>query len=212
MDNYLKRLIEGGENQHLDFKFCVTDSRKIARTLSAFANSDGGKILIGVRDNGSIAGIRSDEEIYMVDTAEHLFCRPEITYTIKQHMTGGKTILEVEVKKGDRKPYQVKDENGKWLSYFRHNDQNLLANRILLQVWRKEKRKQGVLVKFSKAENTLMDYLKKNGSITISRFRKIAKISSYRAESILANLILFNVIIMKASEKGFSYELNPIGS
>jgi len=212
MDNYLKKLIEGGENQHLDFKFCVTDSRKIARTLSAFANSDGGKILIGVRDNGSIAGIRSDEEIYMVDTAEHLFCRPEITYTIKQHMTGGKPILEVEVVKGDRKPYQVKDENGKWLSYFRHNDQNLVANRVLLQVWRKEKRKQGVLVKFSKAENTLMDYLKKNGSITLSRFRKIAKISSYRAESILANLILFNVIIMKASEKGFSYELNPTGS
>ena len=212
MDNYLKRLIEGGENQHLDFKFCVTDSRKIARTLSAFANSDGGKILIGVRDNGSVAGIRSDEEIYMVDTAEHLFCRPEITFTIKQHITGGKTILEVDVMKGDRKPYQVKDENGKWLSYFRHNDQNLLANRILLQVWRKEKRKQGVLVKFSKAENTLMDYLKKNGSITLSRFRKIAKISSYRAESILTNLILFNVIMMKASEKGFSYELNPTGS
>jgi len=108
MDNYLKKLIEGGENKHLDFKFCVTDSRKIARTLSAFANSDGGKILIGVRDNGSIAGIRSDEEIYMVDTAKHLFCRPEITYIIKQHMTGGKIILEVEVKKGDRKPYQVK--------------------------------------------------------------------------------------------------------
>ena len=212
MDNYLKKLIEGGENQHLDFKFCVTDSRKIARTLSAFANSDGGKILIGVRDNGSIAGIRSDEEIYMVDTAEHLFCRPEITFTIKQHITGGKTILEVDVMKGDRKPYQVKDENGKWLSYFRHNDQNLLANRILLQVWRKEKRKQGVLVKFSKAENTLMDYLKKNGSITLSRFRKIAKISSYRAESILANLILFNVIKMEASEKGFSYELHPTGS
>jgi len=212
MDNYLKKLIEGGENKHLDFKFCVTDSRKIARTLSAFANSDGGKILIGVRDNGSIAGIRSDEEIYMVDTAKHLFCRPEITYIIKQHMTGGKIILEVEVKRGDRKPYQVKDENGKWLSYFRHNDQNLVANRVLLQVWRKEKRKKGVLVKFSKAENTLMDYLKKNGSITISRFRKIAKISSYRAESILTNLILFNVIMMKASEKGFSYELNPTGS
>jgi predicted HTH transcriptional regulator len=199
MENYLKKLIEEGENQHLDFKFCVTDSRKIARTLSAFANSDGGKILIGVRDNGSIAGIRSDEEIYMVDTAEHLFCRPEITYTIKQHMTGGKTILEVEVMRGGKKPYQVKDENGKWLSYFRHNDQNLVANRVLLQVWRKEKRKRGVLVKFSKTENTLMDYMKKNGSITLSRFRKIAKISSYRAESILANLILFKVIIMKAS-------------
>jgi predicted HTH transcriptional regulator len=209
MDNYLKKLIAEGENQQLDFKYCVSDSRKIARTLSAFANSDGGRLLIGVRDNGSIAGIRSDEEIYMVDTAAHLFCRPEITYTIKQHVTGGKTIVEVVVIKGNKRPYQAKDENGKWLSYFRHKDQNLVANRVLLQVWRKEEKKSGVLVKFGKAENSLMDYLGKNGSVTLSKFRKITRISSYKAESILANLILFKVLIMNASEKGFSYELNP---
>ena len=167
MEKYLKKLIEGGENQHLDFKFCVTDSRKIARTLSAFSNSDGGRILIGVRDNGSIAGVRSDEEIYMVDTAAHLFCRPEISYSIKQHVTEGKTILEVEVRKGDNRPYQVKEENDRWISYFRQNDQNLCANRVLLQVWRKGIRKKGVMVKFSKVENLLLDYLKRNESITI---------------------------------------------
>jgi predicted HTH transcriptional regulator len=209
MDNYLKKLIAEGENQQLDFKYCVSDSRKIARTLSAFANSDGGRILIGVRDNGSIAGIKSDEEIYMVDTAAQLFCRPEITFTIKQHVTEGKTIVEVVVIKGNKRPYQAKDENGKWLSYFRHHDQNLIANRVLLQVWRKEGKRSGVLVKFGKVENSLLDYLGKNGSITLSRFRKIARISSYKAEAILANLIIFKVLIMNASEKGFSYELNP---
>ena len=209
MDIYLRRLIAEGENQQLDFKYCVSDSRKIARTLTAFANSDGGRLLIGVRDNGSIAGIKTDEEIYMVDTAAHIFCRPEITFSTKQHITGGKTILEVEVKKGDKRPYKAKDENGKWLPYFRHNDQNLVANKVLLQVWRKEEKKMGVLVKFGKSENSLMDHLSKNGSITLSKFRKIAAISSYRAESILANLILFKVLKMKASEKGFRYELNP---
>jgi predicted HTH transcriptional regulator len=209
MDNYLKKLIEEGENQQLDFKYCVSDSRKIARTLSAFSNSHGGKILIGVRDNGSIAGIKSDEEIYMVDTAAQLFCRPNITYAIKQHMTGGKTILEVDVIKGEKRPYQAKDESGKWLTYFRHHDQNLVANKVLLQVWRKEKKGSGVLVKFGKVENSLMDYLGKNESITLSKFRKIARISSYKAESILANLIIFKVLIMNASEKGFNYKLNP---
>jgi predicted HTH transcriptional regulator len=209
MDNYLKKLIAEGENQQLDFKYCVSDSRKIARTLSAFANSDGGRLLIGVRDNGSIAGIKSDEEIYMVDTAAQIFCRPKIDFSTKQHTIGGKTVLEVEVTKGNNRPYQAKDENGKWLTYFRHNDQNLVANKVLLQVWRKEEKKSGVLVKFGKAENSLMEYLANNGSITLSRFRKIARISSYRAESILANLILFKVLIMKASEKGFSYELYP---
>ena len=144
MENYLKKLIEGGENQRLDFKYCISDSRKIARTLSAFANSDGGRLLIGVRDNGSIAGIRSDEEYYMVETAAQLFCRPEIVFSILQHTTGGKTILEVVVKKGDKRPYQAKDENGKWISYFRHKDQNLVVNRVLLQVWRKAEKGTGV--------------------------------------------------------------------
>jgi hypothetical protein len=209
MDNYLKKLIAEGENQKLDFKYCISDSRKIARTLTAFANSDGGRILIGVRDNGSIAGIKSDEEYYMVDTAAHLFCRPEINFNIKQHVTVGKTILEVEVIKGNKRPYQVKDETGRWVAYFRHNDQNLVANRVLLQVWRKGEKRSGVIVKFGKAENSLMDYLRKNGSITFSGFRKIAGISSYKAEAILANLIIFKVLIMNASETGFRYELNP---
>jgi predicted HTH transcriptional regulator len=212
MEHFLKQLIADGENLHLDFKYCVSDSRKIARTLSAFANSDGGRILIGVRDNGSIAGIKSDEEMYMVDTAAHFFCRPVITYTIKQHTTGGKTILAVDVLKGTERPYQVKNENGRWLAYFRNNDQNLLANRVLLQVWRKEEKGRGVMVKFGKAENSLMDYLKGNGSVTLSKFRKIARISSYKAEAILANLIIFRVLILKASEKGFTYELNPVES
>jgi predicted HTH transcriptional regulator len=209
MDRYLKKLIEEGENQHLDFKFCISDSKKIARTLTAFSNCDGGKILIGVKDNGNIAGIRTDEEYYMVETAALLYCRPEINFTIKQHNAAGKTILEVEVLKGQKRPYQSKDENGKWIAYFRNHDQNLVANRILLQVWRKEKKRSGVLVKFSKAENLLMDYLVINGSISLSKFKKIAHISSYRAESILANLIIFKVLKMNASEKGFTYELNP---
>ncbi len=210
MDSYLKKLISKGENQKLDFKYCISDSRKIARTLSAFANSDGGRLLIGVRDNGSIAGIQSDEEYYMIDTAAQLFCRPEIPVTIKQHITGGKTILEVEVIKGNKRPYQAKDENGKWQSYFRHHDQNLAANKVLLQVWRKKEKGSGVLVKFGKAEDSLLNYLRKNGSITFSGFKKLARIPAYRAEKILANLIIFKVIIMNVSEKGFTYELNPI--
>ncbi len=209
MESYLKKLIAEGENQRLDFKYCISDSRKIARTLAAFANSDGGILLIGVRDNGSIAGIRSDEEYYMVDTASELFCRPKITYTIKQHPAGQKTILEVEVIKGSKRPYQAKDENGKWLSYFRHHDQNLLANNVLLQVWKKTEKGSGVLVKFGKTENSLMEYLSKHGSISFSRYRKIAHISAYRAEMILANLLIFKVLIMNASEKGITYALNP---
>jgi len=207
MERYLKKLISGGENQYLDFKFCISDSKKISRTLSAFANSDGGRLLIGVRDNGSIAGVRSDEEYYMIETAASLFCKPEIPVSIKQHLAEGKTILEVEVTKGNKKPYLSKGEDGRWLAYFRHGDQNLLANNVLLHLWRKDEREKGILIRFGKPEKSLMEYLKANGTITISGFRKLAKIPSYRAEKILVNLILCKVLEMNASEKGFSYSL-----
>ncbi|HLN20626.1 MAG TPA: ATP-binding protein [Bacteroidales bacterium] len=210
MDNYVRKLIDEGESQTLDFKYAITDSRKIARTLSAFSNTDGGRLLIGVRDNGSIAGIRSDEEMYMVETAALLYCRPDISFTTRQHIAMGKTILEVEVAKGEKRPYQAKDEDGRWVTYFRHKDQNLVANRVLLQVWKKENKPLGVMVRFGKTEKILMDYLSKNGSITLSKFRKISGSSAYRAESILANLIIIETIIMVASEKGFTYELNPL--
>jgi hypothetical protein len=54
-----------------------------------------------------------------------------------------------------------------------------------------------------------LHHLGQNGSITLSKFRKLAKIPSHKAEAILANLLIIKVLIMKASEKGFSYELNP---
>jgi predicted HTH transcriptional regulator len=208
MDRYLKKLIAEGEGQKLDFKYCISDSRKISRTLSAFANSDGGTLLIGVRDNGSIAGVRSDEEYYMIDTAAKLFCRPEIPVNIKHHTTDGKTILEVEVEKGEQRPYEARGEDGKWHAYFRKNDQNLEANNIVRLLWKKNKRETGVLIRFGKPENLLMDYLKKNENITFSGFRKIAGIPYYRAEKILVNLLLCDVLVMDVSEKGYTYRIN----
>ena len=64
--DYIYKLIEEGEHQQQDFKFEISDARKIAKSLSAFSNTDGGRLLIGVKDNGKIAGVRSEEEIYMI--------------------------------------------------------------------------------------------------------------------------------------------------
>lgn len=191
----------------LDFKFCISDSRKIARTLSAFANTEGGILLIGVRDNGSIAGVRSDEEIYMIETASRLFCKPEIPVSVRSHTMEGKTILEVKVEKGSRRPYKAKSDDGKWISYSRQNDQNIVANRVLLDLWRKEKIGRGVMVTFTETENSLMDHLRKNENITLSAFRRMTGITNNRARQILVNLILFGILEMVITDKGVYYRL-----
>jgi predicted HTH transcriptional regulator len=40
-EHHIQNLIQEGEHQMLDFKFEISDSRRIARSLAAFANTDG---------------------------------------------------------------------------------------------------------------------------------------------------------------------------
>ena len=69
---YIYNLIAQGEHVRQDFKYEISDARKIARSVSAFANTEGGRLLVGVNDNGKIAGVRSEEEIYMIEAAARL--------------------------------------------------------------------------------------------------------------------------------------------
>ena len=109
--SYIASLILEGEHQQQDFKFGITDSRKIARSLVAFANTDGGRLLIGVKDNGVVAGVRSDEEYYMIDSAATLYSKPEVRFQSKVWNENGKTVLEIWVPPSPQRPHFVKEEN-----------------------------------------------------------------------------------------------------
>lgn len=65
----LEKLIAKGEGEQLDFKQSISNAKKIAKTLVAFANTTGGKLLIGVNDSGLIVGCEIEEEMYMIDLA-----------------------------------------------------------------------------------------------------------------------------------------------
>lgn len=135
---YLQQLIAEGEHQQQDFKFEISDARKIARSLSAFSNTDGGRLLIGVKDNGRIAGVRSEEEIYMIEAAAKLYCRPNVEISVQTYEVDGKTVLVAEIPKAEQKPVQVQDETGKYLAYVRIADENILATPVHLAVWRQK--------------------------------------------------------------------------
>lgn len=207
MSAYIYDLIRQGEHETLDFKHSITDSKKIARSMVAFANTNGGKLLIGVRDNGSISGIQTDEEYYMVEAAAHIHSRPEIKFTSEIWNLKGKRVLEITIPKSLNKVYYAKDHLGKWKAYIRVNDQNLLANRILLKVWHQRKRKKGTYIHYTPKEKLLLNYLSENHQITFSQFRKLAKISPYKAERILVNLIVLDLVDIVITEDQAYYRL-----
>ena len=212
LDSYIKNLIRSGEHQQLDFKFEISDSRKIAKTFVAFSNTDGGTLLIGVKDNGKIAGVRSEEEFYMVQAAAGMYCKPEILFESKRWLVEGKTVLEVIIPKGADYPYFAQTEPNKWLAYIRVKDENILATAVHMKVWRNKTHNSGILMEYSGKVKKLMEYLEINKSISISKFCRTAFLPKSAAENILADLIYFGLIEAVYQDNRFVYRLKSRNS
>ena len=202
-------MIAQGEHQQQDFKFEISDARKIARSLVAFSNTEGGKLLVGVKDNGNISGIRTEEEYHMLEGAAQIYCKPEIDFKFRKWTMQGRVILEVDIAEAMDKPCLALTEDDHWMAYLRVDAQNLLANSVMIKVWQKEKRKKGIKVKYRETEKLLLDFLKKNPDITISRFCRLARISRRHAEEILSDLIVLEIIQIRIGEKETRYSLGP---
>lgn len=203
--HYIKKLIQEGEHQRLDFKFEISDARKIARSLVAFANTDGGTLLIGVKDNGNIAGVRSDEEIYMVEAAATLYCRPRIEIHFKKWTVEGKSVLEVMVPRSEEAPHFADTGDGKWLVFIRIHDENILASSVHLKVWKQKKHPRGVYLELTEKEDMLLKYLEIHNTISLSQFCRLALLTRRAAENILANLISLGILEMVYCNNHFEY-------
>lgn len=201
MSTYIQRIILQGENQQLDFKFQVNDSRKIARTLSAFANTEGGKLLIGVKDNGVIAGVRTEEEYHMIEAAASMYCKPELDFAYRPWNIDGKKVLEIDVPKIEARPCFALNEENRWMAYVRVGDQNILAAPIQIKYWNRINSQQGTLIRYSDNEKTLLDYLSQHPFITLEDYMLLADLPRYRAENVLVNLMIASLVEMGQNEK-----------
>ncbi|MDH6356943.1 ATP-binding protein [Parabacteroides sp. PF5-9] len=199
-------LIGQGEHQQLDFKFEVSDSKKIARTLSAFANTDGGRLLIGVKDNGVIAGVRSEEEYYMIEAASEMYTRPIVPFEATRWDLNGKTVLEVYVSPSPNKPHSAPDKNDQYKAYIRVADENILANEVLIFSWKKKYKPDGTLLKISKPVQILFNWLDTHNHINIHQFCRIAHINYYTARNILSDLMAMNALHYTVVDKRIVYQ------
>jgi predicted HTH transcriptional regulator len=203
----IKKYLIDGEGETLDYKQEISSASKIAKTMVSFANHKGGVLLVGVRDNRSIAGIRSEDEKYMLDLAASFYCKPEIELELEEHNIGGKVVLECTILEGELKPYSAKGEDGKWWVHIRNKDKSLLASKIVVDVLKRQSSNKGTLIKYGKNEEALLKYLEDNDRITLQQFRKMVNISKWRASKILVNLISAGVILNHTHEKTEFYTL-----
>ncbi len=157
---YLGKRIAEGEHQQQDFKFAINDARKIAETLSAFANTDGGRLLVGVKDNGKIAGVRNDEEMYMIEGAADLYCNPPVKMEFQVWEIDSKRVLEVWINASPSRPHKAKTEDGNWRAFIRVRDENFIASPVHLERWAHEDKSETPPGAFTEDEKTLLKIIR----------------------------------------------------
>ncbi len=207
-NGYIKKLIAEGEHQQLDFKFGITDSVKIARSLAAFANTDGGRLLVGVKDNGKIAGVKSEEEFYMIQAASELYTRPQVPFKAKEWQVEGKTVLEIIVPKIPDVLHSAPEKKDKYLIYIRVKDQNIPVNSVWLKANKWKNSGRGIFIKFTEPEKILLNLLETKENITLSHFVKMAGIKSREAENIVAGFVAIGMAAIVFSNTGIVYKLS----
>ena len=193
---YIHSLIMEGEHEHQDFKFAITDAAKIAHSISAFANNDGGRLLVGVKDNGNIAGVRSDEDIYVIEQAAQMFCNPpqEVKITAFR-VDNGAVVLRADILKADRRPVYSKSVDGTWRAYYRVKDENIVAHPVMVKAWRHvAEAEEGMVFSLSEKETALLDYLDEWGMTTVEDYMTGSHISRAAAEDIVVKLYAVGVI------------------
>lgn len=133
---YIASIVSEGEHIHQDFKFQISDARKIARSVSAFANTEGGHLLIGVKDNGTVAGVRNEEDIYVIEQAATRYCNPpvEVEFTAFR-VENDLVVIRARIPAVGRRPVRCQDHDGSWHAYVRVADENIAAHPLMVRSW-----------------------------------------------------------------------------
>ena len=209
---YIQSLIKEGEHQQQDFKYRVADAKKLAKSVSAFANTDGGRLLIGVRDDGNMSGVRDEEEIYMMHQAAYRYCRPQAsikfdTYQVAPHYAnnggrGLRTIVIATVPPSDKRPIHAIDDEGNQRAYIRIADENIVASPVHLAMWREAQNPQGTMMTYTDTVRKLIDTLQ-GRRLTLNQLVRRSAIPRHKVITLLARLIRFHIARWEYADQQF---------
>lgn len=125
----LSEIISNGENSGVEFKRDEIRPEQLAKEVVAFANLQGGRIFLGVEDDGTISGILRENPQEWVLNALRDKVHPQIIPFYEEVRVGdGRTVAVVSIASGLSKPYSVRHNNREDV-YIRMGDRSELASR-----------------------------------------------------------------------------------
>jgi predicted HTH transcriptional regulator len=203
---FIQSLINEGEHQQQDFKYRVSDAMKLAKSVSAFANTDGGRLLIGVRDDGHMSGVRDEEEIYMMHQAAYRYCRPQASIKFDTYHIEGRTIVVATVPPSDKRPVCAVDDEGRPRAYIRIADENIVASPVHLAIWREAQNPQGTMMTYTDTVSKLINTLQ-GRRLTLNQLVRYSAVPRHKVITLLARLIRFHVVQWEYVDQQFLFSV-----
>ncbi len=207
----LKRLVREGEGLTLEFKRKARHPEKIAREVVAFANTQGGILLIGVEDDHTIYGCKfPDDEAFALTTFFDRYLFPSVPYEIERvPIDARRQVLVFHIPSSPQKPHFLLpygDETHK-TAFVRVADMSLKASREMVQVLRHQRRNYGVSIHFGEAERKILQYFESNGNITLAQTQKLLEISRRKTSELLVRLVRARILSIHPSKQGDYFQL-----
>ncbi len=211
----IKRIVARGEGRHVEFKRRVPEPTRLAREVVAFANSGGGRLLVGVDDDGTILGVKdSAEEEFSLSQALGMNCRPRVPWKSERVPVSNKRdVILVTVRDSPRKPHfiVVNEEDGSGPAYVRVKDMSLEASPESVSLMKSWHYSDDVQFEFGKNELLLMRYLEQYGRVTVERFAQMADLQTAIAGELLVTLTRAGVLNQFREEGGDYYMIHYQG-
>lgn len=121
----LKNIILTGEGQDVEFKRHLNEPQKFVDSVVSFSNGAGGKILVGVGDDGSIVGVDDPQSVITtINTWASQYCDPKPL--LHAYHSKELRIVVVEVGQGNNKPYFMRERG----CFIRQGDADVHASRL----------------------------------------------------------------------------------
>lgn len=208
----LRDIIAGGESSTVEFKRQFTSAEKFAREIIAFANTSGGYLIVGIDDDGSVVGVKSEKEsVELVHFAKYFIIPPlEIETEIVE--IDFRDVVVVHVPNSVDKPHSLvanpKERPHEHKAYIRQGENSVVASKEMKKILAgKQPDADPITISIGDRERRLFTFLERYNKASVNDFARLVNISKRRASQILVKLVRAGVLHIHTDNGGDYYTL-----
>lgn len=207
----LKKLCGKGETQYVEFKQYASEPNQIIEEISGFLNATGGRLFIGVTDDGSISGLKyAEDDLNFLKENLNTTIKPPVELTMEVvQVTKKRAVIVIKIPEGEHKPYKAYyPETNSSKIFFRVNDECIQASRELRNILKKTIQGQAQTIRYSDIEATVLKEIDSAGRLSKAEIIERTEFNSRKISDCLIRLVTSNVLKIIPANSGDMFEYN----